>query len=285
MCEYRTADKYKNAEQIGQPFQINGKTYTKVKIRCGHCGGSGYYNGFGECFKCHGAGYEIKDVRLYTNEEWNSLQKQKQVDALAVAHNQESVIETEKSRWLKRNNFAINGPTYIILGNTYPIKDKLKENGFRFSPELLWHGPQKVEGLLPKDCLYFETGVQDLVWDENQKIYVLSAGLRNVIANSAIKKKSIKGDKDNKDGLFVGAEGERLIKKVKLVDVKYDLETYSATYTFKTTDEDKTLIWNTHADIEAEVDEIFPMGFTVKRNYHGTPLGDVSYVLRCVKKR
>lgn len=285
MCEYRTADKYKNAEQITQPFQINGKVYTKVKIKCSHCGGSGSYNGFGECFKCHGTGYEIKDVRLYTNEEWDKIQKQKQIDALAVAHNQETVVETVKTRWLKTNNFAINGPTYVVLGNTYPIKDKLKENGFRFSPDLLWHGPKKVEGLLPSDCYYYETGVQDLIWDEDQKTYLLSTKLREIIANSNPKKKSIKTDDDNKDGLFVGAKGERLVKKVQLVDVKYDVKTFSATYIFKIIEENKTIIWDTQAEIEAKVGEIFPMGFTVKCNYRETLLGDVSYVLRCIRKK
>lgn len=285
MCEYKIADKYKNAEQIAQPFQVNGKLYTKVKIKCSHCRGTGYYNGFGECFQCHGAGYEIKDVRLYTEEEWSKIQKQKQIDALAVAHNQESVIETEKIRWLKRNNFSINGPTYIVLGNTYPIKDKLKENGFRFSPELLWHGPKKAEDLLTSDCRYYETGVQDLVWDEDQKTYVISAELQSIIANSNQKKKSTKADKDNKDGAFIGAEGERLIKKVQLIDIKYDIEAFSTTYIFKTIEENKTIIWNTQADIEAEIGEIFPMGFTVKSNYRNTLLGDVSYVLRCVRKK
>ena len=47
----------------------------------------------------------------------------------------------KKEKWLEINKFNAEGDTYIITGETYSIKDELKEAGFRYDPTLLWHGP------------------------------------------------------------------------------------------------------------------------------------------------
>ena len=47
--------------------------------------------------------------------------------------------ETKRKEWLEKNGFSEDGYTYVIKGESYSIKDELKEHGFIFSPILLWH--------------------------------------------------------------------------------------------------------------------------------------------------
>ena len=165
--EYYVADTYKNWERIGEPFEEKGKMYTKVKEPCDRCGGKGVFivrvhNGVGipatpdagVCYKCGGAGHIIKTVRLYTEKEYASMQKAKaNRQAKAEEARQARIAERKKTaftRWLERNGFNEDGETYLIYGNTYPIKDQLKEAGCKFSQELKWHGSAAVD--VPEDC-------------------------------------------------------------------------------------------------------------------------------------
>ena len=47
--EYFTIDAYKDAPKVSEPYQVNGKLYTRVKCKCKRCGGSGIYKTFGTC--------------------------------------------------------------------------------------------------------------------------------------------------------------------------------------------------------------------------------------------
>ena len=91
MEKYYTAVTYKNWERVGEPFSNDkGKLYTKVKQKCDRCTNGIYaigvenghikphpaYNGV--CLKCNGVGYIVETVRLYTEKEFNSIEKQKE---------------------------------------------------------------------------------------------------------------------------------------------------------------------------------------------------------------
>ena len=43
------------------------------------------------------------------------------------------------SEWLKKHNFDQNGFTYILTGETYPIKDKLAAEGWQYDAIFKWH--------------------------------------------------------------------------------------------------------------------------------------------------
>lgn len=164
---YFTADSYKDMERVGEPFEKDGKLYTEVAATCDRCGGSGIFashveNGHivphpaygGVCLKCGGEGKVSKVVRLYTEKEYNSAQRAKEKrQALAAeraAAREKQRKATAYAKWLERNGFNSEGNTYIVYGNTYPIKDELKAQGYKFSKELKWHGAAAVE--VPEDC-------------------------------------------------------------------------------------------------------------------------------------
>ena len=53
--------------------------------------------------------------------------------------------DKKQREWLEKNGFNADGDTYLMTGETYSIKDELKDAGFRFNPTLLWHSPQIIE--------------------------------------------------------------------------------------------------------------------------------------------
>ena len=137
--EYYTADCYNNAERLGAPYQVKGKLYTRVKCCCGRCGGTGIYKTFGTCYECKGTGYVIKEARLFTKEEKEAYQKEQAAEAETFEREQMTAEQEAQKNWLLRNNFDENGDTFIVMGDSYTIKDKLKSFGFKYSDYIKWH--------------------------------------------------------------------------------------------------------------------------------------------------
>lgn len=113
------------------------------------------------------------------------------------------VKKLTKTEWLEANGFSKYGVTYLVLGNSYPIKDKLKENDFKFSPLLRWHcGNCDFE--LPESCQYYELHYEDLfTWDEDSHTTFMKEGTRekiDLIFNPIVESNS----------QFVGEIGERI---------------------------------------------------------------------------
>jgi hypothetical protein len=108
-----------------------------------------------------------------------------------------------KTEWLTVNGFSEYGVTYLVLGNSYPIKDELKDSGFKFSPLLRWHGPE-ANYVLPENCSYYELRYEDLfTWDEDSHTTFMKEGARekiDLIFNPPVESNS----------QFVGEIGERL---------------------------------------------------------------------------
>lgn len=158
-----TADSYKNWELIDEPFEINGRMYSKAKAPCPRCGGYGIIvarveNGVrvpipvdgGVCYKCHGEGKVYDKIRLYTKKEKESLDRQK----AARKEKKEREEQERKNRLMNesdanKKSFALSMGfnddliTYIIIGeDTFSIKNYLKEQGCKFESILLWHSPK-----------------------------------------------------------------------------------------------------------------------------------------------
>lgn len=49
-----------------------------------------------------------------------------------------------KEQWMEKNGFA--NEFYIVKGgNTYPIKNQLKESGFRYSKQIGWYNKEEKQ--------------------------------------------------------------------------------------------------------------------------------------------
>ena len=155
--EYFVADSYKSADRIGSPYKNDkGNLMTKIKYECSRCGGLGIIatrveNGHivpipvaqGVCFACDGKKYITKEVRLYTEKEYAAMQTSKERAKIKKEQEQKEKMEREyeanRVKWLEDNGFDAEGRTYMFYGDSYSIKDELKEAGFRFNPLLKWH--------------------------------------------------------------------------------------------------------------------------------------------------
>ena len=137
-----------------------------------------------------------------------------------------------KTEWLAVNGFSEYGVTYLVLGNSYPIKDELKEAGFKFSPLLRWHGSE-ANYVLPENCNYYELRYEDLfTWDEDSHTTFMKEGARekiDLIFNPIVESNS----------QFVGEIGERLrdipmqVRNIGGFDSAYG---YKWVYTFEDND-------------------------------------------------
>lgn len=154
---YFTADSYKNWERIGEPFtNSKGKLYTKAKCICDRCHKGTYVtrveNGVpvphpafgGVCLKCGGSGYLTEEVRLYTESEYQAMTRRNEQARAKKEAEMEARMEVEfaenKSKWLVENGFNEEGYTYVYFpNNSYDVKERLKADGFKFNPNLLWH--------------------------------------------------------------------------------------------------------------------------------------------------
>ena len=288
---YYVADTYKYMERIGEPFEKDGKMYTNAQATCDRCGGSGVFashveNGHivphpaygGVCLKCNGSGKIEKVIRLYTEKEYNAAQRAKERRRIKSAEAAEARAKARKAKafatWLERNGFDSDGNTYLIYGNTYPIKEELKVRGFKFSPELKWHGPEAVD--VPEDCYIDQVHWSSIYnWDEHScEMFETEEGqrfLEDIFTSHTL-------------GEYVGEIGERLrsipviFQKVTTFDGRYgETNVYRFLY------EGAQLTWFTQVDKDLEEGAEYILTGTVKEH---KPYGNVktTYLSRCIIK-
>lgn len=133
------AKSYEHMEVITEPFLKNGRKYVRVKGKCDRCGGSGIWSWGpygGTCFKCQGSGNDIQEVRWYTDKE--RAAQDRQAEKRAEARVQRQLEHDAKIQGAEYNGF-IDGFVIAVLGNTYEIKDELKEAGATYTRGLGWH--------------------------------------------------------------------------------------------------------------------------------------------------
>lgn len=289
--EYYVADSYKNMTRVGEPIKKNGKLYTVVEGTCDRCGGTGIFacrveNGHpvphpaygGVCLKCDGTGKITKTVRLYTEKEYLSMQKAK------VSRNLKRIEERkerEKERkanalpnWLEWNGFDTEGNTYLIYGNTYPIKDKLKEAGCKFSQELGWHGPAAVN--VPEDCYIERIHWSDVyTWNKDfWEMHITPNGqsfLEDIFSSHVL-------------GQYIGEIGERLRSIPVVFEKTITFEgRYGVGKVYRFNADGAQLSWFTEVEKDLEEGAEYILSGTVKKHevYGNTK---VTQLGRCIIK-
>lgn len=253
--EYYTAKSFEGAERIGQPFEKNGKLYTRIREKCDRCVKGVYavgvenghikphpaYNGV--CLKCNGAGWLSKEVRLYTEEEFNKMEaaneRARQRKAEALKAKMEAEYEAKAAAWVERNGFNKDKITYIYAGSdSYNRKDELKQAGFIYSPILCWHKATK-------DTEY-EENLIEVHFDEVLELSAWGEGHFKSDSKSIVEKK-IAEVQPECTSEWVGEVGDK-IKDVKVqllrkssYDSRYGVSTV---YNFQTESGD-LLVWFT----------------------------------------
>ena len=212
---------------------------------CDRCGGSGIYAWFGTCYKCNGGGRLGQWVKAYTPEEYEKYvanqERAKERKAEKKAAEQralEDASETNMRTYLAENGYDVENPlVWLILGDTYAIKDALKEAGCRFKPELGWYSSHPID--VPEGYGMTSVPFEDVF---NWKCHIKKALLKEEAKEVADAAKEACMPKSNSE--YIGEEKERLRNlHVILVGSRTVESSYgtSILYTFKMGD--NVLTW------------------------------------------
>lgn len=279
MDKYITAPSYRDWETVGTPLVKDGKMYQKVKTKCDRCGGLGLIasrveNGQiipipvanGVCFKCGGSKYICKEVRLYTVEEAEKMEKRNEAARVKRHEEQEAKMKAEyagkKAKWIEDNGFSAEGVTYVAIGDTYSIKDELKAAGFTYSPVLKWHKatPDENYQTIKVDM---DSIVEFSAWGTGS--YKTGAGdLINELLDAT-------QPKSNSE--WVGETGSRISMEVTFVKRHGFMGKFGASnvYTFED-DNENLYTWFSTVEVKHEIGDRFILTGTVKEHseYKGT---------------
>ena len=145
------AKSYQNFNKVGEPFDKDGKSYITIEGKCDKCGGLGRIEYFGHidsgiCYLCGGRGIWHKDVRVYSQKEYEAMERRNQKEAEKKERELEEERKNAKAKWFSSNGFTDDGITYMLVGNTFSIKDELK--AMALASELVYDDKNKKITLL-----------------------------------------------------------------------------------------------------------------------------------------
>lgn len=134
---------YENSTHIRLDRVDKNGTHYYTDTQCPKCGGTGNIPYFGHveggvCFLCGGSGVHEKKFRVLTEEYSKKLEEKRFKDACKQALKDNEVF-------LNKEGFTPDGKTYIVLGNTWPIKSQLKNSGAFFCRQFGWHFNHPVD--------------------------------------------------------------------------------------------------------------------------------------------
>ena len=111
---------------------------------CPKCNGRGYLYGYehvagGVCFKCNGSGKHGHNWVERTPEYEEKLRQRRLAKARKEA-------PEKNAKFLKAFGYAEDGRTWVVMGNTFEIKDELRAAGAKFDHMLGWHFDHEEAG-------------------------------------------------------------------------------------------------------------------------------------------
>ena len=294
------APSYKHAE-IKKIDEENHKAY--INETCDRCGGSGIIAARvendkiipipvdgGICYKCEGAGIIKKWVKAYTEKEYNTYIKNQEKAKERKAEKEKARIaeldakaEENKAALLEKFGFDVENPmVYMINGNTFEIKDWIKERGGRFNPVLNWYfGDNKNE--LPEGYSYITVPFDELFdWFPRVKRFELKDNAKEVVEAARI------AAMPESKSEWVGEIKERVRDlEVVLTNVRPCYSAYGSSIMFTFDYNGNALVWFTSCppDIVEDmvVGEEYLLTGTIKKHdiYRGVKQ---TYLNRCIIK-
>ena len=256
-------------------YEKNGKMYVSARCKCDRCNGSGiaishvcngqpvpYVNDGGICYSCNGAGYFRKEIRLYTDKEFEQMEKAsaKAAEKREAAREQKMKAEyaNKRAKWLEENYFNENLTTFIYaLGDSYDIKEKLKDAGFKFNSSLLWHAATIPTG--------YEESCIEVSFNEIGEFSAWGEGHFNPDVKRIIEDK-IKKARPASKSQWIGEEKDRIVDlPVVLVSIHGFETRYGYSQVVKFLNGDNIITWFTAVDIKFEPGDNILLSGTIKK--------------------
>ena len=272
----RVAKSYEGYEyDETKAYEKNGKMYVSARCKCDRCNGSGiaishvcngqpvpYANDGGICYGCNGAGYFRKEIRLYTDKEFEQMEKAsaKAAEKREAAREQKMKAEyaNKRAKWLEENCFNENLTTFIYaLGDSYDIKEKLKDAGFKFNSSLLWHAATIPTG--------YEESCIEVSFNEIGEFSAWGEGHFNIDVKKIIEDK-IKKARPASKSQWIGEEKDRIVDlPVVLVSIHGFETRYGYSQVVKFLNGDNIITWFTAVDIKFEPGDNILLSGTIKK--------------------
>jgi hypothetical protein len=252
----------------------NGTKYW-LETKCPKCGGQGsidayYYNQAGVCFLCGGSGYHETTWKEYTPEYAEKLAERRRKKARAKA-------PEVNAKLFKQLGMSEDGKAWIVLGNTYEIKDALKEAGARWNDMMGWHFDHEDNGYNTAQLSIEDIAEKDentWAWDLYEQYFVIKTVKELKDANAP-----------KTDSEYIGEIGDKVELELTFKDY-FTFETHYSYYgelnfIYKFADADgNTIVWKTSKALELEQGETYKVKGTIKE--HNEYKGDKQTVLtRC----
>lgn len=252
----------------------NGTMYYN-DYTCGRCWGTGNYGPLvvygGICFECGGSGKAKKPrvVKKYTPEYQAKLDAKRAIrNEKKRAEQIEHAIENSQ-KWFGWNAFNPEGKTYIILGDTYSIKDELKENGAKYHHSLGWHMDHKDEKYKTIEVDIHDIGYVN-AWGNYEYSSTVGVGEQKVSLNDYINNLKEEAEPSTGEAVvvseYIGNIGEKITALVEIVfTTGYDTK-FGWTNIYKMKDEHgNVIVWKSGSRLP----ELFSKGIikaTVKEH-------------------
>lgn len=243
---------------------------------CPKCGGIGYLHGYehidgARCWKCGATGYfpheyiEASEERIERQQEKN---KSKLID----------MAEKKNSEFFRYNGFNDKGKSYIVLGNTYDIRDELKSLGGKFDYVSGWKIPNDTEKY---DTIEIDVSdvaeTNDVGWYVFKPVGEIEEVINKKKKEFNDKKKAANPEEAQKESEYLGTIGGKITVKAKLVKTY----TYTASYGYRTEidttvftfrdDDNNKIVWKTGTPVDVEENKTYEITGTVKdhKEYRG----------------
>lgn len=257
----------------------NGTKFYEELIPCPRCSTGSQSNGIyytgvcngelipshvnaGICFQCNGSGVFLEKTKEYTPEHEAELQRAREKREEKRRAEARAKAQERNLAWLRKEGFSDEGCIWIILGDSYSIREQLKEQGCRFNGLLGWHSSKELPEIptakltaddladVDVDGRYFWGCYSDVVEKCNAKREEYR--LNNIPASE-----------------HIGTIGEKIEIRAKL----NGWHTYTTTFNYRkithwiytfTDEKGNQLIWNTTACIDADEGDSVIVKGTIK---------------------
>lgn len=246
-------------------------THYYTVCRCPKCGGTGYIDYYnhvdgGVCFLCGGTGKHSTQMVVRT------VEYQKKLDDKRLEKARKTAGE-RNTKYLHTIGFSEDGRAWLVMGNTYEIKDQLKASHCHWDPYFGWHFNHEVTEF---PCV--EISINDKIpcIDENGNDSECTLGL---YASDGTLHMAPQGDIDRwvdsiRDSWnakqapnveYFGNVGDKIQLSLKLVKVGgYETQFgYTSVYTFEDS-ENHQFVWKTGCGIDADKGSIVTIKGSVK---------------------
>lgn len=184
--------------------------------RCGGAGGSDKWTFTGwTCYECSGSGRSHKPqiVKEYTPEYRAKLDAQRAKRSEKRRLERVAEFKSNLPKLIKDRGFNADGKLYVVIGDTYSIKDQLREAGAKWKPTFnSWIFTEE-----PKDYVTVELTAEECLDFHEEDGWI---GWKDIDYKEVIQSKIPKDDKVEVISEYVGSIGERIELEVTLEKVR-----------------------------------------------------------------